>query len=79
MEKTVASYWGNGVASTALLPMARQGMSPFADYLKMPGDKMIKPLNARSINILAVGGEIQTTWFVTDFGIGRPVSIDDWR
>lgn len=79
VEKTVASYWGNGVASTALMPMARQGLQPFADYLNMPRDKLIKPLNAGSINILAVGGEIQTTWFVTDFGIGRPVSVDDWR
>ena len=79
VEKTVASFWGNGVASTGLLPMARQGLPPFADYLKMSGDKLIKPFNARGINVLAVGGEIQTTWFVTDFGLGRPVSVDEWR
>ncbi len=79
VEKTVDSFWGNGVASTALMPIARQGIPPFADYLKMPGDALIKPLNARGINIIAVGGEIQTTWFVTDFGLGRPVSVDEWR
>ncbi len=79
IEKTVDSFWGNGVAATGMLPMARQGLPPFADYLKMPGDKLIKPFNARSINILAVGGGIQTTWFVTDFGLGRPVSVDKWR
>ncbi len=79
VEKTVDSFWGNGVASTALMPIARQGIPPFADYLKLPGDALIKPLNARGINIIAVGGEIQTTWFVTDFGLGRPVSVDDWR
>jgi hypothetical protein len=79
IEKTVDSFWGNGVAATGMRPMARQGLPPFADYLKMPGDKLIKPFNARSINILAVGGGIQTTWFVTDFGLGRPVSVDKWR
>lgn len=79
VEKTVASFWGNGVASTGMLPMAKQGMEPLASYLKMPGDALIKPLNARGINILAVGGEIQTTWFVTDFSLGRPVSVDEWR
>ncbi len=79
VEKTVDSFWGNGVASTGLLPMARQGLEPFASYLKMPGDTLIKPFNARGINVLAVGGEIQTTWFVTDFGLGRPVSVDKWR
>lgn len=79
VEKTVASFFGNGVVTTMFIPMAKQGLPPYADYLKMPGDTLIKPLNARSINILAVGGEIQTTWFVTDFSPGRPVSVDDWR
>ena len=79
VEKTVDSFFGNGVVSTMYIPMARQGLQPFADYLKMPGDKLIKPFNARGINILAVGGELQTTWFVTDFGLGRPVSVDKWR
>ena len=79
VEKTVESFFGNGVAATMYVPMARQGLQPFADYLEMPGDKLIKPLNARGINILAVGGEIQTTWFVTDFSLGRPVSVDEWR
>lgn len=79
VEKTVASYLGNGVVSTVIFPLARQGLSPYADYLKMPGDKLIKPLNAEGISILAVGGEIQTTWFVTDFRLGRPISIDEWR
>lgn len=79
VEKTVASYFGNGVAATAFIPMARQGLPPFADYIKMSGDTLIKPLNARGISILSVGGEIQTTWFVTDFRLGRPISIDKWR
>jgi len=79
VEKTVDSFFGNGVAATMYMPMGRQGLPPYSDYLKLPGDTLIKPLNARGINILAVGGELQTTWFVTDFGLGRPVSVDEWR
>jgi hypothetical protein len=79
VEKTVDSFFGNGVASTMFMPMARQGIAPYADYLKLPGNTLIKPLNARGINILVVGGGIQTTWFVTDFMLGRPVSVDQWR
>lgn len=79
VEKTVASYWGNGVVSTALLPMARQGLEPYASFMKMPRDKLIKPFSPRGIHIVVVGGQTQTTWFVTDFFLGRGVLIDDWR
>jgi hypothetical protein len=79
VEKTVASFWGNGVLATIFVPMARQGLQPYADYLKMPGDKLIKPFDPRSINIIVVGGGIQTTWFVTDFRLGRGVLVDNWR
>jgi hypothetical protein len=43
------------------------------------GEK-IKPFKqASSIKILVAGGGIQTTWFVTDFMLGRGTRIDDWR
>lgn len=79
VEKTVASFWGNGVLATAFMPMARQGLEPYASYLKMPGEQLIKPFDPRRINIIVVGGGIQTTWFVTDFMLGRGVLVDDWR
>lgn len=79
VEKRVESFWGNGVAATMFTPMANQGLEPYAGYLKMPGDQLIKPFNSRGINIIVVGGGIQTTWFVTDFRLGRGVLIDDWR
>jgi hypothetical protein len=79
VEKTVASFWGNGVVSTFFTSMAYQGLEPYASYLKMPGDKLIKPMTTRGIQIIAVGGGIQTTWFVTDFGLGRGVLVDEWR
>ena len=79
VEKTVASFWGNGVVSTFYASLAYQGLEPYASYLKMPGDKLIKPMTARGIQIIVVGGGIQTTWFVTDFRLGRGVLVDEWR
>jgi hypothetical protein len=79
VEKTVASYWGNGVVATFFGSMAYQGLEPYASYLKMPGDKLIKPMNAEGIQIVVVGGGIQTTWFVTDFMLGKGVLVDEWR
>ena len=36
VEKTVASYWGNGVVSTMYSTMAIQGLEPFASQRKLP-------------------------------------------
>ena len=79
VEKSIASFWGNGVVATFFASMAYQGLEPYATYMKMPGDKLIKPLTAKGIQIVVVGGGIQTTWFVTDFGLGRGVLVDEWR
>lgn len=80
VEKTVASYWGNGVITTSNTAFAQQGLEPYASWLKAPRDQLIKPFtNPRAINIVVVGGNIQTTWFVTDFMLRRGVLVDDWR
>ena len=43
------------------------------------GIKLMKPFQPRNINIV-VTGKGQTTWFVTDFGIGgRGTNIDTYR
>jgi hypothetical protein len=46
----------------------------------------VKPFRESSVNIIVTGGGGQTTWFVTDFGMGRNMVtkggstlIDDWR
>ena len=80
VEKTVASYWGNGVITTSNTALAQQGLEPYAGWLKAPRDQLIKPfINPRAINIVVVGGNIQTTWFVTDFMVRKGVLVDDWR
>jgi hypothetical protein len=80
VEKTVASFLGNGVAVGMSNSLASQGMEPYATWVKMPPNTMIKPLiNAKGIQIVVVGGKIQTTWFVTDFRLGRGVLVEEWR
>jgi hypothetical protein len=78
VEKTVASYWGNGVVSTMSASMALQGLEPYASQYKLPPDTMIKTFQAGGIGVV-VAGAGQTTWFVTDFRVGRGTRIDDWR
>ena len=80
VEKTVASYWGNGVIMTSNMAMAFQGLEPYASWQKMSRDALIKPFNnPKAINVVVVGGSIQTTWFATDFRLNPGVRVDDWR
>jgi hypothetical protein len=58
--------------------MAIQGLEPYASQKKMPPDTLIKPFQAGQVGIV-VAGAGQTTWFVTDFGVGRGVSVNDWK
>ena len=79
VEKKAASYWGNGVIQSLAVPLALQGLEPYATWRKLPGDAMIKPFtNPRAIHVVVAGGNVQTMWFVTDFGMRRGVRIDDW-
>jgi hypothetical protein len=76
VEKTVSSYWGNGVVSTMFATMAIQGLEPYASQKKLPPDTLIKPF--QRVGVVVAGGG-QTTWFVTDFGLGRGELIDNWK
>jgi hypothetical protein len=80
VEKTVAGHLGNGVQVGMSTGFAAQGLEPYATWVKLPPDAMIKPFNeSKAIQIVVVGGKIQTTWFVTDFRLGRGVLVDEWR
>ena len=80
VEVTTATYWGNGVNTTATTPMALQGLEPYATWLKAPPETLIKPFtNPKAVQVVVAGGKIQTTWFVTDFRFGRGISIDEWK
>ncbi|MEJ2110864.1 MAG: hypothetical protein P8Z37_13335 [Acidobacteriota bacterium] len=80
VEVEVGTFWGNGVNTTASTPMALQGLEPFATWLKLPPKTLIKPFrNPGQIKVVVAGGNIQTTWFVTDFTVSRGILIDDWK
>jgi hypothetical protein len=60
--------------------LAMQGLELYATWVKLPPETMIEPfVDPKAIQILVVGGKIQTTWFVTDFMPGRGVLVDEWR
>ncbi len=62
VEVAVETYWGNGVNATGMTPMALQGQEPFATWLKVPPETLIKPFtDARAIQVVVAGGRIQTT------------------
>ena len=80
IEVAVGTYWGQGVNATANEPLGIQGLEPYASWRKLSPDTLIKPFtNPRSINVLVTGGNIQTTWFVTDFRFGGGILVDNWR
>jgi len=79
-EVAVNTYWGNGVNSTANGPLGRQGLEPYATWMKLSPQSLIKPFsNPRAINVIVTGGDIQTTWFLTDFRFSNGILIDEWR
>ncbi len=76
----VQQYWGNGVVATITGSLGAQGLEPYATWLKLPPDSMIAPFNnPRGVNTVVVGGQSNTLWFITDFRLGKGVSIDTWR
>lgn len=80
VEVTAGTYWGNGVNTTATMPLAFQGLEPYATWRKAPPETPIKPFtNSKTIQVVVAGGGIQTTWFVTDFRFGRGILIDSWK
>lgn len=80
VEKTAESYWGNAVVASISASLAYQGLEPYASWKKLPGGALIKPFNqTQAIQVVVVGGKTQSTWFATDFRLGRGVRIDDWK
>ena len=73
-------YWGNGIITTAYANLGMQGLEPYATWQKLPPDSLVEPFNnSGAINTVVVGGQTNTIWFITDFRIGKGVSIDGWR
>jgi hypothetical protein len=61
--------------------MAVQGMEPLASQYKARlenPEQLMKPFQAGGISIIVTGAG-QTTWFATDFRVGRGTSVNNWK
>ena len=80
--KLTAKEWRNDYYSVQnfVLPVAREGVEPYASWLKLPDDAMVPRISKPSrITIISVGGSTNMFWQPGDFGITASVSIDKWR
>lgn len=73
-------YWGADINYAFMVPLARQGVEPYATWYKLPKGALIAPYNDPSqINIIIVGGETNPLWLTTDFLYTQSAPIDKWR
>jgi hypothetical protein len=73
-------YWKADLIYVFGLPLAKQGIEPYASWHKLPEDALIAPYNdPKNINIVVVGGETNALWKTTDFAYSCSASIDRWR
>jgi hypothetical protein len=83
-QMTVDQYWSNGVHYSTVYGLGKQGLEPYASWVKafQDGNKTmrIKPYtNPREVRIVVVGGETQSTFYITNFRIGRGIKVSDWE
>jgi hypothetical protein len=79
-KMTAGRFWGSDVVYSLVEPDARNGVEPYASWLKLPKDALIAPyINPDAINAIVVGGETQALWLTSDMWHTKTVSIDKWR
>jgi hypothetical protein len=79
-KMTAGKFWGSDVVYSLVEPNARNGMEPYASWLKLPKDDVIAPYtDSEKLNVVVVGGETQALWFTTDMWYSKTMSIDKWR
>jgi hypothetical protein len=79
-KMTAGQFWGSDVVYSLVEPNARNGVEPYASWLKLPKDALIAPYTSpETINVVVVGGETQALWFTTDMWHTKTMSIDKWR
>jgi hypothetical protein len=73
-------YWKADINYAFMLPLAQQGIEPYASWYNLPDDALIAPYNIpEAINIIVMGGETNAFWKTTDFAYSLSASIDEWR
>lgn len=73
-------YWKADINYAFTLPLAQEGIEPYASWYKLPEDALIAPYNTpEEINIVVMGGETNAFWKTTDFAYSTSAAIDKWR
>jgi hypothetical protein len=83
MDPTVAALLKDSLGFKTKGQLAKW-FSENVEKTMYPSGQKVKPFREDSINIIVTGGGVQSTWFVTDFGLGGGMlggstRIDDWR
>jgi hypothetical protein len=79
-KMTAGQFWGSDVVYSLVGPDARNGIEPYASWLKLPKDALLAPYTLpKNINMVVVGGETQALWLTTDMWYTKSVSVDKWR
>jgi hypothetical protein len=79
-KMTAGQFWGSDVVYSLVEPNARNGIEPYASWLKLPKEAVLAPYtDPGNIHVLVVGGETQALWLTTDMWHTKSVSIDPWR
>jgi hypothetical protein len=79
-KMTAGQFWGSDVVYSLVEPNARNGVEPYASWMKLPKDALIAPyISPEKILAIVVGGETQALWLTTDMWLTKTVSIDKWR
>ena len=73
-------YWAADMVYAFMLPLAGQGIEPYASWRNLPDDALLTPFNyPQNINVIVAGGETNAFWKTTDFEHVVSASVDEWR
>jgi len=77
---TLKEFWQYHLVEGKSLPAAKQGIEPYASWLKQPKDTLINRYRSPDeISVLVVGGKTNDFWQAGDWHHLGSLSIDDWR
>jgi hypothetical protein len=73
-------YWAADLIYAFMLPLAEQGIEPYASWARLADDALLGPFNdPERINVVVAGGETNAFWKTTDFDYVLSASVDKWR
>lgn len=72
-------YWDYQLIQNYILPVALQGIEPYATKLEADEDELIRMFRRDQIQVVVVGGETNGYWRIMSAGHRKSASVDAWR